>query len=200
MSLIINPRLWFDILLVGMLDLKDFADRVREVNDIRVGVASGDDQMHLLRFPLDQIQHLWQIDQLELQCVVDFIENDDFVVAAGDLLPGQLYGRLGAGTMLSMTVGVALDAAEAHAGGNRARAGRSACPHCGVAVIAVAGKAVPIGSRRKATQWVWLFFWLMVAGLLWPLFSEGNNAPAPFLLTGGLFGWIGALIYRWLNT
>ena len=50
------------------------------------------------------------------------------------------------------------------------------------------------------TQWVWLFFWLMVAGLLWPLFSEGNNAPAPFLLTGGLFGWIGALIYRWLNT
>lgn len=74
-----------------------------------------------------------------------------------------------------------------------------ACPHCGVAVT-TGGKAVKVGSRRKATQWVWFFFWIFVAGVAWPLFSEGNNAPVPYLVMAGMFGWLGALVYRWLNT
>lgn len=74
-----------------------------------------------------------------------------------------------------------------------------ACPHCGVAVVP-GGKAVKVGSRRKATQWVWFFFWIFVAGVVWPIFSEGNNAPVPYLVMTGMFGWFGALVYRWLNT
>lgn len=73
------------------------------------------------------------------------------------------------------------------------------CPHCGIA-IRPGGKKVPIGSRRKATQFVWFFFWILVAGFVWPFFSEGNNAAAPYLIMIGMFGWVGALIYRMTNT
>lgn len=62
-------------------------------------------------------------------------------------------------------------------------------------------KENPGGSRRKATQWVWFFFWIFVAGVVWPIFSDGNNAPVPcYLVTVGMWGWFGALIYRWLKT
>ena len=72
------------------------------------------------------------------------------------------------------------------------------CPHCGVAVTP--GGLSVIGSRRQATQWVWFFFWIFVAGVVWPIFSEGNNAPVPYLVATGMFGWFGAMVYRWVNT
>lgn len=75
-----------------------------------------------------------------------------------------------------------------------------ACPKCGIAVPK-SGRRVPIGSRRKATQWVWFFFWLMIAGIFWPLFSERpDNTPGAVLMITGLIGWIGALLYRMTNT
>jgi len=74
-----------------------------------------------------------------------------------------------------------------------------ACPHCGMA-LTPGGKKIPVGSRRKATQFVWFFFWIFVAGVVWPIFSEGNNAPVPYLVATGMFGWFGSLVYRWLNT
>lgn len=74
-----------------------------------------------------------------------------------------------------------------------------ACPKCGIAVQP-GGKKIPVGSRRKATQWVWFFFWLFIIGIFWPLFSEGENAPVPYLVITGMVGWVGALVYRWTNT
>lgn len=75
-----------------------------------------------------------------------------------------------------------------------------ACPHCGVAAT-TGGKAVKVGSRRKATQFVWFFFWIFVAGVVWPIFSESSdNTVGAVLLISGMVGWIGALIYRMTNT
>lgn len=75
-----------------------------------------------------------------------------------------------------------------------------ACPHCGV-VVTPGGKAVKVGSRRKATQFVWFFFWLLLAGAFYPLYSEGGDRAIGAVMTVvGIFGWAGALLYRWIYT
>ena len=75
------------------------------------------------------------------------------------------------------------------------------CPHCGVAVTP-GGKAVKVGSRRKATQFVWFFFWLMIGGFAWAIFREPDVSlvPGKWMVAIGMFGWFGSLVYRWLNT
>jgi hypothetical protein len=75
-----------------------------------------------------------------------------------------------------------------------------ACPHCGVGRAAITAKPVAIGSRRTATQFVWFFFWLFVGGIGWVLFGEVNKAAGGIMAVGGLFCWLGALVYRMIYT
>lgn len=75
-----------------------------------------------------------------------------------------------------------------------------ACPHCGVSIGAK--KTERLGSRRKATQYIWFFFWIMLVGFFWPVFSETRDTAVIGGIFGvvGMFGWVLTLIYRWTST
>ena len=95
-----------------MFDLADFADRVGQLDHLRVGVAAGEDQMHEGGLAAEDVQHLLQIDQLELEGIVDLVEDQEVVRAGGDFLADQVDGVLGIGPVLDPRVGVPPDATE----------------------------------------------------------------------------------------
>src|SRR5512136_2155517 len=114
---VIDTRLGFDSLAVGVLDLVYFADSIGQLDYLWMGVTARKYQMHQRRFVAEDFQDLLQVDQLELEGVVDFVEYHDIEPAGGHLLPNQVDGVLGIGTVLGPRVRVALDAAEALACG-----------------------------------------------------------------------------------
>jgi len=116
---VIDPRLRFDLLAVGVFDLTHLADRFGQLDDSRVSIATGKDQVQQGRLAPQQFQDLLEVDQLELEGVVDLVEDQQVVVPRGDFLPGEVDGVLGVGPVLFPGVGIALDAAKPLAGGDQ---------------------------------------------------------------------------------
>jgi len=76
-QLIVDPWLGLDSLAVGVLHLDNFADRVGQLDHLRVGIPPGQHEVHLGRFFLDDLQDLVQVDQFQVEGVVDLIQDED---------------------------------------------------------------------------------------------------------------------------
>ena len=73
-----------------VFDFPDLADRIGEFDDLRRGVAAGEDEVESGRPGLDDVDDLGKGDQFEVDGDVDLIQDDHVVVAGGDGLPGQI--------------------------------------------------------------------------------------------------------------
>ncbi len=61
-----------------------FGDQVGGLKQGGGSVAAGADDLHMRGAAAEQIKYALQVKQSQMQCVVDFVEDDDVEVAGGD--------------------------------------------------------------------------------------------------------------------
>ena len=75
-----------DALIEVMLHFAHFGDQIGLFDQFWFGMPSGENQFHMAGTVIDDLQCLLQTDQLTVDAVVDFIGNDQIILAGTNLL------------------------------------------------------------------------------------------------------------------
>src|SRR5271167_108326 len=85
---VFDPALRLDAFGVSVLHFSHLGHRVRDLNDVGMSVAAGEDDVHHLRFLLQRCDYLLRVKHLVADCVVDLVEDDKIPVAGENLFFG----------------------------------------------------------------------------------------------------------------
>ena len=75
--LIVNPRLRLDLLSVSMLHLNDLTNGIGQFDYFVDGISSCENKIHLGWFASNDLQHLFQVHQFQMEGIVYLIEDKD---------------------------------------------------------------------------------------------------------------------------
>ena len=113
--LIVDPPLSQYTLGVGVFHLAHFSDQVGKVNKLGVGVSAGADHMDALGAILEGFNDFFGIEHFVAEDVIDFVEDDEIVLAAVDCAAAGLPAFLGKLDVCRIGFGAAdFDEAAAH--------------------------------------------------------------------------------------
>ncbi len=79
--LVINSGLRLDSVSVSVFYFHHLAHRISQLDDLGVGVASCEDEVHQGGLPPDEVEYLLQVDEAQVQGVVDLVEDEDVIEA-----------------------------------------------------------------------------------------------------------------------
>lgn len=99
-----------------MFYLPDFANGVGKIDKGRVGISSSQNHMHMWRFAGKNRRYLVKVNEMEVEGIVDFIEDEGVAVVRRQHRINESKGILGIFSVFSVGVGIALNAAEPFTG------------------------------------------------------------------------------------
>src|SRR6478672_4437531 len=92
---VLDPFLRHDTLFIGVLDLAHLGHRVGDLDNCRMGIPPGQDNVHHLGFAFQSLHHLGGIEHAVTDGVIDLIQDNQVPGAGMDCLgsfhPGLFY-------------------------------------------------------------------------------------------------------------
>jgi hypothetical protein len=84
----------FNTLVKGVLDFRHLGHEVGYLDKRRRGAATGENKLDMGRFIFNELEDFLRRDKAEETGAIDFVEDHEVVLAAGNILPGGGEGGL----------------------------------------------------------------------------------------------------------
>ena len=81
LPLIIDSRLRVNPFAIRVLHFLNFTHRIRQLDHLGMDVSTRQNQMHQRRLALNDFQNLFQVHEPKMQGIVDFIQDEDILLA-----------------------------------------------------------------------------------------------------------------------